>query len=84
MYRLVTATRRLAVVSLCALLVTAFEGRAVAQSIFVDAAGPGWRRKVRDSVPPITDAVVEARSIGRTSNERIIIHVAAGNLCRKL
>jgi hypothetical protein len=79
MCRLVTAIRRLAVVPLCALLLTAFEGQALARSIFVRAgAPPGGDGNAETPYRRITDAVVEARTIRRTAHERIVIHVAPG------
>ncbi len=77
MCRLVTC--RLALVPLCALLITAFEGRALGQSIFVRAgAPPGGNGSAENPYRRITDAVVEARTIRHTANKRIIIHIAPG------
>ena len=74
-----TISARLALVSLCALLLTAFQGRALARSIFVNAgAFPGGDGSAATPYNRITDAVIQARTIRHTSSERIIIHVALG------
>ncbi len=80
MCRFITATFRLVFFAVSALLlITIFEGRALAESIFVRAGTPpGGDGSAETPYRRITDAVVKARMIRRVGNERIIIHVAPG------